>query len=140
MLVQLRYAPLPFIGAFAAHYWFVVFDDAGACHRWEVWQSMTAGGVSVGHVHCELTPPEDGVGGGPSRVAMEWTGDEASRIAAVLERPYPHSHRYRYWPGPNSNTFVAWVLRQAGIHYALSWRGIGRGWKTSGSTRRSGPP
>jgi len=128
--VELRYAPLPFIGAIAVHYWFVIHDDAGACHRWEVWQTKNAGGTALGHVHCDLKEPADGVGGGPSRVAAEWTGEQAARIAAVLAQPksYPHAQRYRYWPGPNSNSFVAWVLRQAGIQYALHWKGIGRKW------------
>ena len=118
------------IGAIAVHYWFVVFDDTGACHRWEVWQTKDAGGTSHGHVHCDLKSPEDGVGGGPSRCAATWTGDEAARIAAVLNDPasYPHRGLYRYWPGPNSNSFVAWVLRRAGIQYALHWKGIGRKW------------
>lgn len=31
--------------------------------------------------------------------------------AAVTHYPYPGS--YRVWPGPNSNTFTAWVLRHA---------------------------
>lgn len=31
--------------------------------------------------------------------------------AAVQEYPYPST--YRVWPGPNSNTFTAWVLRHA---------------------------
>jgi hypothetical protein len=30
------------------------------------------------------------------------------------------------WPGPNSNTFVAWVLREAGVEHALDPRAIGR--------------
>jgi hypothetical protein len=130
--VELRYAPLPFIGAIAVHYWFVVTDDAGACHRWEVWQTKNAGGTSIGHVHCDLKTPDAGVGGGASRVAAQWSGEEAKRIAAVLARPetYPHLQRYRYWPGPNSNSFVAWVLARAGIQYALHWRGIGRKWRT----------
>ena len=42
---------------------------------------------------------------------------------------YPHGSRYRYWPGPNSNSFVAWVLRRADIQYALHWKGIGSKWK-----------
>ena len=49
MKVELRYAPLPWIGFLAVHYWFVVYDDAGACHRWEVWQTKNAGGTSFGH-------------------------------------------------------------------------------------------
>jgi hypothetical protein len=99
-----------------------------------VWQTKNAGGSScIGHVHCDLKAPEDGVGGGPSRVAMTWDGDEAGRILGVLNRieTYPHCHRYHYWPGPNSNSFVAWVLREARIEYALDPRGIGKNYLTA---------
>jgi len=33
------------------------------------------------------------------------------RIEAAAQR-YPYAHTYRIWPGPNSNTFVAFVLRE----------------------------
>jgi hypothetical protein len=98
--VQLRYATLPdLLGLFAAHYWFVMWDADG-CHRWEVWQPKNAGGRSIGHVHCDLRPPDAGVGGG-----------SAAAIKAVLENVsgYPHRERYLAWPGPKSNTFVSWV-------------------------------
>ena len=130
MLVQLRHAPLPVIGFLAVHCWLVSSDDAGVCHRWEVWQIKNAGGHSIGHLHCDLKQPEDGVGGGPSRLAAEWRGAEALRILEVLNMPYPHSHRYRYWPGPNSNSFVAWVLREAGIAYRLPWQAFGKRYRT----------
>ena len=66
MKVELRRAPLPWIGAIAWHYWFVVCDETGR-HRWEVWQTKNAGGrLCIGHVHCDLKAPDDGVGGGPS--------------------------------------------------------------------------
>jgi len=125
--VELRYAPLPWIGAIAWHYWFVVAEPAGR-HRWEVWQTKNAGGFCIGHVHRDLKHPDDGVGGGPSRLVMTWQDPEARRIVSVLEeiQNYPHCQRYRYWPGPNSNTFVAWVLREAGIDFLLDPRGIGR--------------
>ena len=130
--VELRYAPLPLIGLFAWHYWLVVSDAAG-CHRWEVWQTRNAGGSCIGHVHCDLKRPEDGVGGGPSRVAAAWEGEPARRIAAVLQHAadYPWCERYRMWPGPNSNTFVAWVLRKAGVDHPLDPRGIGRGYRAA---------
>jgi len=125
--VELRYAPLPYIGLVAWHYWFVVSDDTGR-HRWEVWQTKNAGGSCIGHVHCNLKQPEDGVGGGPSRLAAQWHGEPALAIKSVLENPgsYPWCESYRMWPGPNSNTFVAWVLRQAQIEQALDPRGIGK--------------
>lgn len=129
-MVQLRYAPLPFIGRFAWHYFFVVSDERGR-RRWEVWQTKNAGGVCIrGHVHRDLKAPEDGVGGGPSRLAMEWDGEAAQRISEVLNRArtYPHCETYRLWPGPNSNSFAAWVLREAGIDFELDPRGVGRRW------------
>jgi hypothetical protein len=129
--VQLRYASLPSVlGLIASHYWFVVLDGDEA-HRWEVWQTKDAGGRSIGHVHCDLKAPDAGVGGGPARIAAEWTGAEALSRKKVLEEAhvYPFCHRYRYWPGPNSNTFAAWVLRQAGIQHPLARRAIGRNYR-----------
>lgn len=35
-----------------------------------------------------------------------------TRIEAAVEA-YPYADRYRVWPGPNSNTFTAYVLREA---------------------------
>jgi hypothetical protein len=32
-------------------------------------------------------------------------------IAAAVAR-YPYPHEYRAWPGPNSNTFTAYIARQ----------------------------
>src|SRR5215216_2960804 len=121
MAVELRYASLPFpIGALAVHYWFVVFEEK-ACTRWEVWQSKNAGAFCIGHVHRDLKHPDDGVGGGPACTAARWEGDAAQRIREVLRKieSYPYCERYRYWPGPNSNTFAAWVLREAGVEQPL---------------------
>jgi hypothetical protein len=90
---------------------------------------MDAGGTSFGHVHCDLKTPDAGVGGGPARLAAEWNGEFALHIHSVLERcnkDYPHRHRYLPWPGPNSNTFVAWVLREAGIDFTLPWKAMGK--------------
>lgn len=62
------------------------------------------------------------------------------RIEAAVAQ-YPHADRYNAWPGPNSNTFVAWVAREvpelrldllglnAGIDFddaALRLPGLGR--------------
>src|SRR5262245_29940282 len=50
-VVQLRCASLPSVlGLIADHYWFVVIEGTGTCHRWEVWQTSNAGGTSIGHV------------------------------------------------------------------------------------------
>lgn len=133
MRVQLKYATLPVpLGAIAAHYWFNVLDPArGRCERWEVWQRKDAGGLAFGHLHCNLKRPDEGVGGGPAVLVQEWDGEVASRLASVLKesaRAYPFRDRYLPWPGPNSNTFVAWVLRRSGIEAPLlSWKALGKG-------------
>ena len=135
--VELRYATLPGVLRFvAAHYWFVVWDGAG-CQRWEVWQTRNAGGRSIGHVHCDLKPPDAGVGGGPMRVAARFTGRDAAAIAKVLREVeiYPHCDRYFVWPGPNSNTFVAWVLRRAGIAHPLHWMAFGKRYPVRNASR-----
>ena len=119
--------PAP-LGLLAVHYWFNVVDGE-RCERWEVWQTQDAGGASIGHLHCNLKAPEAGVGGGPARLAREWRGQEAVLLQNILMeagRLYPYCHRYRPFPGPNSNTFVAWVLRRAGIDFRLPWKAVGR--------------
>jgi hypothetical protein len=56
--------------------------------------------------------------------------------AAVKEYPYPK--RYRVWPGPNSNTFTAFVLRRVPeLRVDLPPTAIGKdylGWKSVGKT------
>jgi hypothetical protein len=42
---------------------------------------------------------------------------------------YPWPDRYRAWPGPNSNTFVAWVARDVpGLGLDLPPTAIGKDW------------
>ena len=49
---------------------------------------------------------------------MLLTQHRGPKVDALIDRieeavrSYPWSHSYRLWPGPNSNTFVAWIARQ----------------------------
>lgn len=45
-----------------------------------------------------------------SDVRGEGVDEIIERIEAAVQR-YPHAGTYRVWPGPNSNTFTAYVLR-----------------------------
>lgn len=130
LTVQLRLATLPSVlRAIAVHHWFVVADRrAGILDRWEVWQNRDAGGESWGHVHRNLMHPDRPVGGGPTMLTAEWRGEEAARLRALLERPeaYPFRNCYRYWPGPNSNTYAAWNLARAGLLHDFDPRGVGK--------------
>ena len=43
-------------------------------------------------------------------------GEEVDKVVdRLLEAAgnYPYKHTYKIWPGPNSNTFIAWLGRQA---------------------------
>ena len=134
-VVELWYAPLPApLSAFAWHHWFVV-RAGDTADRWEVWQSLNAGGESRGFVHKNLMRPESAVGGGDAVHLFTWRGGDADALCRALRRAwdsYPFQNIYRAFPGPNSNTFVAWVLRRAGLArdaaLLLKRQAIGRGW------------
>lgn len=130
--VQLWTAKIPWVGWIAVHYWYVVLEagnDRG--ERWEVWQRRELVKTSWGHLHKNLLPPDSGVGNGPGWLVQQWSGSDACRLTTVINASpdrYPHTHIYRYWPGPNSNTYVQWILDQAAIDYSLNWRGLGKGY------------
>ncbi len=131
-IVRLYAAPLPFpLGALALHLWFLAFDPkSGECSRWEVWQEAWIAPGSWGHVYRNLLPPTEGIGGGRPFVLHEWRGQTARRIMDILFRPgsYPARANYRSWPGPNCNSYAAWVLRQAAVSIDIDPRAIGKDW------------
>jgi hypothetical protein len=129
VIVELRAARIPVIGAIAHHHWFVIERDEhdGGKDRWEVWQYADFGGeCSVGHLHKNLLAADAGVGSGPSWVIERWYDEAAAALAKQIEgsfESYPWCFKYRYWPGPNSNTYVQWIL---GEQLTLGRCGVGR--------------
>jgi hypothetical protein len=124
--LQLRAARVPVLGAIAHHHWLVAIDDSGDPVRWEVWQRRDAGGESWGYLHRNLMEFDRGVGNGPSWIVRTWHDEQASAPAARLAlapESYPWRHRYLPWPGPNSNTFVGWVIENPAL---LGWRALGK--------------
>ena len=123
--VELWTARIPRWCRFAEHHWLLVYQEPQVS-RWEVWQDPDMGGESWGHVHRNLLEPTSGVGNGPGRVLKRWTQEKAIALIERIEsspQVYPWRDRYRYWPGPNSNTFVQWVLGQ---QHQIGWRGFGK--------------
>ncbi|WP_456268241.1 DUF3750 domain-containing protein [Kushneria sp. AK178] len=97
-------------GAFAMHTWIAV-KPAGArgytTYEVQGWRQPT---VRTRHG----APDREWFGQRPQLLA-DLRGDEASRAIAGIERSvdaYPRPQRYRVFPGPNSNTFIAWLIRQ----------------------------
>jgi hypothetical protein len=100
-------------GAFAVHTWisakragapgYIVYQVTG----WRYWQSGHA--VSVQH-----DIPDRRWFGAMPRLYVDLRGGQAEalidRIEAAVKR-YPYDGLYRTWPGPNSNTFTAFVAR-----------------------------
>ena len=57
---------------------------------------------------------------------------EAELLIADVDaaaRAYPWKHYYEAFPGPNSNTFTAWVAREVPeLELSLPWSAIGSGY------------
>lgn len=118
--VELRAAKIPsLVGVVADHYWLLIFyagegSQYQECNRWEVWQHPHQNESSWGHLHKNLLTPYQGVGNGPSRLVQQWIDKEAVPIIEKVEsspQTYPFINKYRYWPGPNSNTFAQWIVK-----------------------------
>lgn len=128
-IVQLRAAKIPtIIGYIAVHYWFVIINNS-QIDRWEIWQTANLHKQSWGHLYKNLLQPEQGVGNGDSWLEYEWTGKNADLLIEIIENSpnnYQYNYLYRYWPGPNSNTYIQWVLNTANLNYFLSSHGIGK--------------
>jgi len=101
-------------GAFAVHTW-IATKPAGAAsytvHQvvgWRRWH-----GLPVVVSRPDL-PDRFWYGNRPELLAELRGAPAAAAIPRVLAavRRYPWTERYLLWPGPNSNTFTAWVGRQ----------------------------
>ncbi len=101
-------------GLFAVHTWLIA-KPTGAQRwtRYEVIGNGVDGGAPAVRVN-ERGPDDYWFGLRPAKV-FDRRGPALdpviARIADVVPR-YPYPTTYRLWPGPNSNTFIAWIGRQ----------------------------
>ena len=76
--------------------------------------------------------------GNAPKVIHQVRGEAAERLiprieAAIAEYPWSGHGAYRVWPGPNSNSFVAYVLRSVpGLGAEMDPAGIGKDYMGSG--------
>lgn len=111
------------------------------------WISTKEAGASSYYVH-EVTgwrhyvvqsrpdhPDRAWFGAKPELIA-DFRGEQAQRIIEQLGdviEEYPYPTTYEAWPGPNSNTFVAWVIRQIPeMDVALPSHAIGKDYLGNG--------
>ncbi len=63
---------------------------------------------------------------------LDKRGEEASKLIPAIEQAaqdYPWPNTYSAWPGPNSNTFPAWIAKQVPeLGLELPFRAIGKNW------------
>jgi hypothetical protein len=119
-------------GIFAVHTWIVVkAAGAGAYTRYEV----TGFGRPL---RINGRPPDGYWLGDRPRIVADIRGARAAAAipkieAAIMAYPYTEYGDYRMWPGPNSNTFVATVLRAAPeLEIAMPPEAIGKDYPVDG--------
>ncbi|OGA17407.1 MAG: hypothetical protein A3I63_00335 [Betaproteobacteria bacterium RIFCSPLOWO2_02_FULL_66_14] len=100
-------------GRFGVHTWIAVKPAEAEAYTvyevigWRLRWSDSALSVS------QRVPDARWYGNAPELLAAR-RGDAAAGLIARIEKAahaYPHAHEYAAWPGPNSNTFTAWVAR-----------------------------
>lgn len=100
-------------GALAVHTWVTFKPRAAAAYtRYEVMGWGVDRGAPA--VRINRTGPDNYWFGSRPELLLDLRGDGVDPLidkveAAVAAYPYPTS--YRTWPGPNSNTFVAYIAR-----------------------------
>lgn len=112
-------------GAFGVHPWIAFKPEGEPDYR--ILQVMSWRRPTI--VNVIDTPDRAWFGNAPMLLA-DYRGDAATalipEILAAAER-YPSAERYRVWPGPNSNTFIAWVAREVeGFDVALPATAVGK--------------
>ncbi len=76
--------------------------------------------------------------GNTPRVIYRAEGAHAAKLipaieASIANYPFQKKGSYTVWPGPNSNTFVSWVVRHTnGLDVELSSVAVGKDWLGSG--------
>ena len=101
-------------GVFAVHTWIAVkASGAESYTRYEVLGWGVERGVPA--VRVNRTGPDNHWFGDRPEKLVDLRGDGVDAIVAKIEAAvaaYPYPSSYRTWPGPNSNTFTAWVGRE----------------------------
>ncbi|RUR27390.1 DUF3750 domain-containing protein [Vreelandella andesensis] len=118
-------------GAFGVHVWIATKAEGAADYRLHQvlsWRRPT--------VVSSIDTPDRAWFGHPPELLADYRGAEAARlipnIVDAVAR-YPQADLYRVWPGPNSNSFIAWVIREVeGLDVALPTTAVGKDYLFNG--------
>ncbi len=79
--------------------------------------------------------------GAPAELLEEIRGEKANSAIRKIEaiaKAYPYAKSYRAWPGPNSNTFISYLIRELDeLTVELPPNAIGKDWLISGLFAKS---
>jgi hypothetical protein len=127
-------------GAFGVHTW-IVTKRRGA--EYYVRHEVIGWGVRHGSDAVRVAPgvPDAFWFGSKPKILADFCGPEVEALIDQIEaagKRYPYNDRYTVWPGPNSNTFTAFVAREVpalrvdlpptaiGKDYLVGWNPVAR--------------
>lgn len=129
-------------GVVAVHTWIVVKPTASPRYtRYEVMGFGVANGAPA--VRVDRTGPDNYWFGASPDVVLDRRGAGVDQLIDKVEaavRSYPYPHEYRAWPGPNSNTFTAYVAREVPeLRLALPSNALGKDFLPNGGVIAAAP-
>ncbi len=118
-------------GWFAVHTW-IAAKPAGA-HEYTVYEVIgwrQRQGLPVVRIVRDI--PDRYWYGEKPHILADLRGTQAAQLLEPLEsaaHSYPWPNKYKAFPGPNSNTFTAWIAREVPcLELKLPWSAIGSGY------------
>lgn len=119
-------------GWFAVHTWIAVkAKNAQDYTVYEVVGWRIKQGLAALREYQTSTPDRYWYGAKPQKI-LSIQGDKAAQLIpeiAAAVRDYPWSEQYTVFPGPNSNTFPAWIgLQVPQLGLEMPFRAIGSGY------------
>jgi len=119
-------------GWFAVHPWIAIKEENAAEYNvYEVTGWQVKQGLSAIRQYQTLTPDRYWYGSKP-QLLLSIKGDKATKLIPKIQAAislYPWVNEYSIFPGPNSNTFVAWIgLQVPELELKLPLNAIGSGY------------
>lgn len=142
-VVQVYAAPaVSWRGLVAVHTWIVVKPTGAPRYtRYEVVGFGVASGAPA--VRVDRTGPDNYWFGARPRIVLDRRGADVDAMIDKIRTAiatYPYPHEYRPWPGPNSNTFTAYIGRQVPeLALNLPSNAVGKDFLPGGAMLASAP-
>ncbi|BDR13742.1 DUF3750 domain-containing protein [Vibrio sp. STUT-A11] len=119
-------------GWFAVHTWLAIKpENANEYTVYEVVGWRVGRGQPALYTYQTATPDRYWYGARPEKV-LSIQGEKAQQLIPQIQRiveNYPYANEYTLFPGPNSNTFPAWVGQQIPeLNLDMPFRAIGSGY------------